>query len=215
MKSSEWWVRGPVAVAVGALVALALSASATAAPPAVGDVDELTMQQAINRVGDGTWTQSDLAYIRSDPATADQVMDPTAAGEATGESTNDTQATAPTAENPEVCGLWYNVWYKHYSLLGSTIYEWHHKIVYCRVWNSAITRWQVRSDYMQYAQSIVNVGALTANWQYGIGQMQAHSFRQRHVELCMFKYGCYANLYPRSELWVGAVGRYGYTGKST
>ncbi|MGI8702077.1 MAG: hypothetical protein ACR2JU_12895 [Nocardioidaceae bacterium] len=148
-------------------------------------------------------------------------MDPTTTGaDVTTTAVAPTSATdaSPDGTSPDnsvSCGWWVDVGFKHYSLLHTTIYAWHHKVVYCLIWNQQITSWQARFDFMSYASSVVDVGSLTANSQWGLHSMRAYSFKQRHVQLCVVKYGCYANLYPHSEIWVGAVGRWGYSGGAT
>src|SRR4030095_15594943 len=92
---------------------------------------------ALQRVADGTYSQSDLDLIRKYPEVADQVPDPDDPGEA------DVTQTKPTAAITEgvSCGWWVDVWFRRRSLLGSTIYVYHHYVQYCLNYGWGITRW--------------------------------------------------------------------------
>ena len=174
------------------------------------------MVQALDRIGDGTWTQADLALIRQYPDIAAQVPDPSAPPEVlstssggTGNSGGRTTSTIATAA--VTCGWWVDVWFAKTSILGNTIYRWHHKVVYCR--NGAkVTDWQSRSDYLTDQQNGVYMRDLKANYAYGLGTNNAVSFRQREIEYCILKIGCYENHYPWSQITIHGDGNYDFTG---
>lgn len=195
-----------------------LAGSLVGASTASATIDEIQMQSSITAVGNGTWTQADLDYIMQDPAIADQIIDPRPSGVESGvtEGVDESYAEAgPPEPTVTYCGAYLDVWYTHKSLLGSTIYTWHHKVVYFRIPNQRVTKWQARFDFLGYHQSIVHVEELVADTQWGIGTFTAHSYKQRHIELCVLKYGCYADLYPHSQLNVNANAGTSYSGGAT
>ncbi len=182
---------------------LAAGSAGAAAPDPTGS--------ALARVNQGSYTAADVAVIRRDPALAAQVPDP--AGVTTGVSKGRTAVpvTARAAKTLGSCGWWVDVWYKQKSLLGSTIYIWHHKVVYCKT-TKKITKWQNRYDYLTHEQSIVAVRKLTVNQKSAVGAYSAWSHLQRHLEYCVVKYGCYANTYPWAKITIKANGTYTYKG---
>lgn len=95
----------------------------------------------------------------------------------------------------------------HKSLFRSTIYKWHHVVRYC-MRSTAVGKWLNRYDYISDQDFVVYVRELYPNEQGGIGSDRAWSFKQRHIELCVLKYGCYASLYPRSKLTVDQTGQF-------
>jgi len=158
----------------------------------------------MERVVDGTYTDADLDLLRSHPDVAAQVPDPKAPVE-TGADTNDDGMTRA------ICGAWVDAWYRQRSLLGSTIYVYHHRVVYCRD-GTRVTAWQNRYDYLSEAQGIVYWREQTVNQAGGIGTSSAWSHVARHVELCVVNPGCYASLYPWIRITVRGNGTYSYTG---
>ena len=194
-------------VMVGIALALALAAIAVPAPAAPDGADP-KIASALARVDQGTWTQADLALLRSFPDLAASVPDPSQPVEASVASSDET-----TALSARVCGAWVDVWFRKRSLLGSTIYRWHHKVVYCRS-GGRVSSWQSRYDYLTDADSIVQVRGLVANQASGTGGTSAWSHKQRHLEYCVVKYGCYANTYPQSKITVRGDGSYSYSGSA-
>lgn len=70
-----------------------------------------------------------------------------------------------------------------------------------------------RSDWSSnYDSYLINFQAMTRNAVWGLNSMRAHSYWARHIALCVFRYGCYQNIYPHAPPSVGAVGRGGYSG---
>ncbi|NEA31273.1 hypothetical protein [Streptomyces sp. SID13031] len=162
--------------------------------------------EALERVADGTYTAADLDLLRSYPEIAAQVPDPTAKVEM-GSDTNDNRTIQA------ICGAWVDVWYRHRSLTGSTIYQYHQRVVYCRD-GTRVTSWQSRYDYLSYQQSIVNWKEQTVNQEWGIGTSSAWSHIQRHIELCI-PTKCYAHVYPWIKIGVRGNGTYEYTGSAS
>ena len=170
------------------------------------------MTQAIQRVGDGTWTDADLAYIRSDPAVAGAVADPRDEG-VSGAETGRTSLAARTSRRLGSCNWWYRAWFRKRSLLGSTLYVYHHKVVYCRT-RSRITRVQARPDWWTDPDSVAYWRRLSDNQLYGTGSGRVYTKKQRHIEFCLVRYGCYQNFYPWIGLTVRANGDHSYRGSA-
>ena len=184
--------------------------AATAVSPATAIANPDAIGASLERIANDRYTASDLALIRSHPSIAAQVPDPTAAV-TSGTRTGDAASSDLVAARASTCGHWVDVWFRKRSLLGDTLYKWHHRVVYCRT-ARRVTHWQNRYDYRTAASSIVQVRERTTNQQGGIGTSAAWSHLQRHLEFCVVKYGCYASLYPWSRITVYGAGGYDYTG---
>jgi hypothetical protein len=52
------------------------------------------------------------------------------------------------------------------------------------------------------------------NQALGAGTAKLTVHRQRHLEYCVVKFGCYANTYPWIRLSVTGAGKGSYTGKA-
>lgn len=168
------------------------------------------MATALSRVDKGTWTQADLDYIKTDPDLAAQVPDPrpaaTESGAVSGKVTGDLTALASAT-----CNWYYYAWYRKRSLLGFTMYKYYHRAYYCKT-SQEITKWQVREDYWRDVTSVAYWRELVQNSKAGIGTSTATTTRQRHIELCVVKYGCYSSLYPWVTLKIRANGNNTYSG---
>jgi hypothetical protein len=200
------WVRRATTVPLVALLSLTLlPVVATAATET-----KSAIAAALDRIDNGTYTQADLDYIRKFPDIAGQVPDPKDPGQSGVTHGSPSPSVAITASIS--CGWWVDVWFRRQSLLGSTIYVWHHYVQYCLYYNSRIASWQARYDYLTSAQSLVYVRELVVNQQAGLGTFTAWSHLQRHLEYCVVHYGCYANVYPWSKIWVNASGGWSYQG---
>ncbi|MFC4122329.1 hypothetical protein [Nonomuraea zeae] len=162
--------------------------------------------EALSRVANDTWTDADLDLIRSDPELAGQVADPKAPVETGVDASEKEEATTSA-----ICGAWVDVWYRKRSLLGSTLYVWHHRVVYCRD-GARVTRWQNRYDYITDSQSVVYVRGLQVNQAGAVPAASSWSHLQRIVELCVVKYGCYSTYKPHSLITVRGNGTYTYSG---
>ncbi|WP_182901819.1 hypothetical protein [Microbispora sp. H10830] len=192
------------ALRLSAAAALGLAVLLSGPPAAAAQGDPIA--DALARVADGTYTNEDLELLKSDPEIAAQVPDPTKPDESS-TSTNDDASTHA------ICGAYADVWFRKRSLLGSTIYVWHHRVVYCRD-GSRVTSWQNRYDYLSDAQSIVYMRELLVNQAGGVGTTSAWSHLQRHLEYCVAKYGCYASMKPWSRITVHGNATYSYTGSA-
>jgi len=192
-----------VIVALAALIALALTPTGAGADT---DVDP-GIAAALQRVADKTYTDADLDYLRQFPEIAAQVPDPEAPEESS------VSAKAPTGSTIDACGWWVDVGYRKRSLLGFTLYVFHHYLQYC-LSGSAVASWQARYDYLTNVDSVIYQREQVPNQQAGLGSYTAWSHIGRHLEYCVIRYGCYANTYPWSKIWVNAGGYYWRTGSA-
>jgi hypothetical protein len=192
-----------MSVGASLLVSLALAAG-----PAQSTAADAAIRSALSRVGHGTSSPADLALLRRHPAVAAGVPDPQQALETGRTSGRRAQAAAAAT-----CGRWVDVWYRRRSLLGSTIYVWHHRVEYCST-PAAVTRWQTRYDYLTNVAAVIYVRERVVDTQTGLGTVNASSHLQRHLEYCIVKYGCYANSYPWARITVHPGGTYTSTGAS-
>jgi len=203
------------------LVSAALGVSGLATPSAaLADVDPSTtidpsLATALENVEADTWTQADLDLIRSVPEVAALVPDPSEPPVvlSVAESLGSLPKGSPSAAAPVICGAWVDVWYQKTSVLGNSIYRWHHYVRYCRN-GSKVTSWQNRYDYVTDTQTGVYVRELEVNQQWGIGTNSAVSHLQRHLEFCIARYGCYENHHPWSKVTVHGNGTSSFTGST-
>jgi hypothetical protein len=198
-----------------ALASMILGASPAQAATPDGSNDPQVVV-ALERIEAGTWTQADLAVIRQYPDIAAQVPDPSQPAELL--SVSSSGGTAPSggktaASLTTICTAYVDAWFQKVSVLGNSIYKWHHYVRYCRN-GSAVTSWQARYDYITDEQSGVYVRDLVVNAQWGLGSNSATSHLQRHLEFCVYKVGCYENHYPWSKITVHGNGTYDWTGST-
>jgi hypothetical protein len=191
-------------------VATVASLGMFAAPAFADDSPDPAVAAALTRINDGTWTQADIDLIKTDPVLADEVPDPS-----TNEAAADVLAedTGPIYTTEAATCYYVNVGVRRRSLLGHTLYVWHHYVEWCGTSSGKkVTKWRQRYDYVTNASSIVYVRGLTAESHSSTPVYNvATSFRQRHIEYCVVKYGCYTSHYPHSKIWVYWWGGYAYT----
>lgn len=109
----------------------------------------------------------------------------------------------------------YTVVLRHRSLLRSTIYRYGHRVHYC-IAGGKVTKWRARYDFLQSASFPVKWRDQILNVYTRLSSpaSTAESTYQRHIELCVIKYGCYADIYPWSRLKVTGTGGKSYKGKA-
>jgi hypothetical protein len=173
---------------------------------------------ALDRIEAGTWTEADLDLVRQHPDIAAQVPDPSQPPEplsiaSSGGTRERTATTKAASALTTICGAWVDAWFQKKSILGNSIYKWHHYVRYCRN-GSVVTTWQARYDYITDQQSGVYVREQTVNSQWGLGTNSATSHIQRHLEFCILKLGCYENHLPWSRITVHGNGTYSWTGST-
>ncbi|MGI5239361.1 hypothetical protein [Dactylosporangium sp. CA-139066] len=181
------------------------------APPAFADDPaDPAVAAALARINDGTYTQADIDLIKTDPVLADEVPDPSTNLAAMDVSGGD----ASPVYTIDATSCWHvTVTVRRRSLLGSTLYKWHHYVEWCGTSSGKkVTKWRQRYDYVTNASSVVYVRELNAESHSSTPVYNvATSFRQRHIEYCVVKYGCYTSHYPHSKIWVYWWGGYAYT----
>jgi hypothetical protein len=187
------------------LAALTLVAVLSVPTPGSARADgwDRSVATALARIDHGTWTGADLALVRSRPEVAASVPDPEAAPEAARSSSNAAVAGALTT--------WVNVSYRQRSLLGTTIYRWHHYVEFRRT-GTAVTGWITRYDFLTDTDFVIEMNALEVDRAGATGGASSWSHMQRHLQYCILKYGCYSNNHPWSRIVVRGDDSYSYSG---
>lgn len=189
------------------------------------------MEAAIKRVNNGNWTKADLAYIKSKPNIAKYIPDPrrsaSTSGSKAGVYSRSNLATRDTFDGGDDGGTmnsggdgscannlikrWYMAWFRRKSLLGDTIYKYHHRVNFC-TGGGIIRKFMNRYDYISDAQSIINLRERVLNQRGGVWQPKSWSKMQRRIEYCVPVGGCYATTYPWVLLKIAYYGKRGYDG---
>jgi hypothetical protein len=200
---------GRLVLALG-LTATLFSAGAGAAD-ADGSPTYTDSQLSIaSDIASGSYTPAELYQARQDHPLAEIVEDPDPGSITQGD---DTEAEAeaylrwsgstPFAKKASsVCPAgsdehFMGHHWTHHSLLGSTIYQWHWNVWYCRNDHTdKITKWTQRADYLTNAQWMVSMTGDQATLLDSVPATKAKAYRQRHLQLCYAaKFAC-ANRYP-------------------
>jgi len=190
---------------LAALVAALVATPAMAAPSAGADP---AVAAVFARFGAGTYTAADVKLVKSKPALARVVIDPGRTTSVVEDSNPELTAALSGRGNrtadalAETCGR-RAVVITATSYLGDVIFQWRHDIGICSD-GTKVTRWNGRFDRLDYAQSIVELGALTTDSASSVGGWGVTSVMQRTLALCVVNYGCYANRYPWSEIYIQA-----------
>jgi len=109
---------------------------------------------------------------------------------------------------------WVEVTYTRRSLLGATLYKYHHKVNF-QYNGTKVTSWGGRSDRFSNEDDFFVKGAREENWKTGVPASSAKSHMKRHAQLCAAgSIGCYANLYPWITISIKGTGSYTYTGSA-
>ncbi|MEV3855544.1 hypothetical protein AB0J38_14590 [Streptomyces sp. NPDC050095] len=196
------------ASAVAASLTMGAAALLGAAPVAQA-ADGAELQDAVESVADGTWTEADLDLIRQNPELAAMVPDPEADAEVEiSDSTEDDGGISTRAAKGTKT---VNVSVRNRSLLGSTIYEYKNTVTFSYS-GGKVTKWGSRSYSFPYKQGVVDLQKRTVNTASATGKTTAKSTMEHQVKLCAPIYGCYANNYPKIEITAKGTG--GYTSKT-
>ncbi|MFI6229580.1 hypothetical protein ACIBCR_19955 [Micromonospora echinospora] len=197
-------------------MAVTLVTALTAAPATAAPTADPTVAAALQRIAANSYSAADIALVQSQPDIARVVADPgrttitrstspNLAGLFGGGTTAPKRAVTPLAET---CG-WVEVTITVYTVLGFDLFKWTHHAGACHN-GINITRWTERYDRMDYADLTVYVRDLVINSAGGTPAAQTASTMQRHLEQCVIKYGCYANWYPWSTIYLFGNGTYDY-----
>lgn len=250
--------KNTVVAVIGVAVAAMVMGGATVPAAAAGPDPQVAA--ALQHIGDGTWTESDLALIKTKaPEIADEVLDPHPAAVTTGyqpagpytgpiigpqpgpgeDASVDDEVSEPALTDEEAAqplpgevvnvpgdeGMsarsanatlywkWVTVTYTHKSLLGSTIYKYHHK-VHFEYGGGKVRAWGARSDDVTNEQDVVVIHGRTKNTKSSVPATAATSYMKRHISLTVPLYGEYAQLYPWVKIKVKGTGGYSYSGSS-
>lgn len=254
-------IRRRVFGAVGTVATTALLLSvAPAAQAADSAPSQERIQLALQRHGDGTWTQEDVDIVRSIPELAATVIDVTRPEEvSTSEATfsSNGQAVSPTngeplsaeqlsevmpsddawpsdpsaetvtpaetEEDPDEAGTispmitggkWKmtHIKHTHRSYTGSIIFKYH---TYARFsyGSGKVRAWGQRYDDVTDTSVDVKIAPKRiVNTKSAVPASSGSSIMKREVELCVFKYGCYATLHPWAKVKVYGTGKAKYAG---
>ena len=182
-------------VAVLALTALALAAvPATAAP----NPDDSDTSALLARVATGEATSNDIARIKQDRDLAAVVIDP----ERTQASMDVTAVGGPSARTLDPAAAQaasscyrYTMRIRHKSYLGDTIFRYNfaHSACYS---NGVVSSIYNRQAWFDEKQSIVTDHGEIHGFDERVGTNHAEAYSRGRAELCVVKYGCYANVYP-------------------
>ncbi|KNB51016.1 hypothetical protein [Streptomyces caatingaensis] len=220
----------------GFVAAVALSVTMTPAAHAAAPTDA-EISAALKRHGDGTWTQKDVALIRSIPALAAVVEDVTRPAEVKTE----TRSVAPgegvlpkgaeledasrtlvtpveTDVDPKSTGTpmrtaapqWRmtHITYTHRSYTGSTIFKYHAYAEF-QYNGSKVLKWGQRYDVVEDKDRVAQVktGRRQVDTKSRTPATSGTSMMKREVELCVTKWGCYSTLHPWAKVKVYGTGK--------
>lgn len=183
--------------------------------------EDAELMAALTAVSSGTYTPAQYDLVTSNPETADlapSVVFEVEGAEVIAEGEGSIPTPAPGSTNPDGtaitdgngnvnCGTgqkWvaFGNSVRAKSTFGKTLYRFHHEMVYCQMKNnSRITRIVSRRTWFTGMTFVGEAKNMTANTSANYGN-RAVSHVQQRVQLCVVKYGCYANLYPDITLTV-------------
>lgn len=188
---------GAVVLAAALVTALGSPSIAQPAPS-----EENAIPAALQRIGNNTYSAADISLIKQHPQIAAQVPDPQ---HSTSKKVHGTPKELSPTSAQERCHSVDDI-RTRYSLLGSTIYNWHHYVEWCGS-GDAVTQWGQRYDYVTDAQGIIYQRERTLDQKSPLPRSTATSHISRHMEYCVVRYGCYASTYPWSKLTLHPDGR--------
>ncbi len=192
-----------------------------------GPVNQAITVGFMTNAAAGTVTQNQIDYLNAaglldqvpDPAASTPVVVDTGVSDRVGVNVDASGLADPSPDAQSTTGCstsstarWVDVWFTMKSWLGSTIYTWHHRVDYCTK-DGNVTKFLDRYDYLTNAQAQIEMKQLEVNQSGGVGTSSAWSHKQRHLQACLLKYGCWANYHPWSKITVNGDGTYSYTGE--
>jgi hypothetical protein len=150
---------------------------------------------ALRRIADKTFTPADITLIKKYPEIAAQVPDPTRAPVVS--RTKAPAAGARAAAGAGCTGV--NLYVEQYTMLGYLHWRWVHHLSWCYEPGRVVSlgaRYDalVASDFTVYMKDLMSdsVGPVPAP--------TVTSFKQRQLEYCAVKYGCYDAGHPWSAI---------------
>lgn len=180
------------------------------------------------RASGGTATSQEVSFLQAigiydtladDTAPVDVQVDSGSDGAGTGDPVvtdpdPEPMARATTVTCPSGSSMyWYEAWFRKRSLLGTTIYKWHHHVKWCAK-NGQVIKFPNRYDFLTQADSIISMGKLEVNPPPYVPAATSTSHKQRELRYCVVKYGCYATTHPWSKINAKGNGTATYSGSA-
>jgi hypothetical protein len=191
-----------------ALTAAVVAILAAAPPAGAATGKDPAVAAALTRIAAGTSTSADVALIKSRPEIAAQVMDPSATTVTVKDNHGQVVKTGDLG-TLEIFPAWYRVEITSYTYLGFVHWKWiHHVDVYLD--GVVVRQWTARYDALTYSDGTVYVGALLSDAASAVPTTPAYSFKQRRLDICVFRYGCYATTAPYSQININGDGSWWY-----
>jgi hypothetical protein len=157
---------------------------------------------ALQRIADRTHTPADVKLITSHPEIAAKVGDP--------DRPPTVKVTASdlfvNSVNDLTC-QWFTGEITSYTYLGFVHWMWKHSVEVC--WDGVVVvQWRNRFDSMTYSDGTAYQGPLLADSASQLPATPAASFFQRRIDICVFRYGCYASYAPWSQFNLNGDGSF-------
>ncbi|WP_203906633.1 hypothetical protein [Rhizocola hellebori] len=206
------------AVSMALTTAVALPGTASAAPSGQGDP---AIAAALLRIAEGKSSPTDIALIASKPEIAKLVADPskTTIDRTTSPGLDSLLADRKAGVTPqgvvingeEICGNWIEVTITVRTLLGFVLYKWMAHYGFCIDFQvGVVSRWDAYYDRLSEVDPTIVATAPATTWSSPMPNSPAVRGSQRHLQQCVLTYGCWANHYPWSEVWVWGTGSWGW-----
>jgi hypothetical protein len=207
----------PPSVAAASAGSQSMTAKAAAAAPSAAKSDP-AIAAVLQRIATRTQSPADIALIQSRPELAAMDTDPsqitfaTTVDQGAPQEAGQVRMAGDTPQrniaNTIYCG-WIEIRITAYTLLGFKLFAWTHHAGYCTDFET-IRRWNGRYDRMAYADPTVEMLDRKVDYFSAMPTFQATSTMQRHLQQCVLKYGCWANWYPWSTIYIWPDGYFSY-----
>jgi hypothetical protein len=204
--------RSACAVALAAAALVGVTAPAAYAGPAPTPSDD-QIAGALQRIGNGSWTEADIDTLKLVPEIGRQVPDPRTAVEEVGDDA--LIEPIPVDDEAPLQAMAGGCWSatrstKKTDIFGSTIYNLNNKASWCSN-GRVVTQISYRRGWLTNVSSGVYFRGWTVNTSGGINRSTASSDYQAQMEYCVVKYGCYATTHPYVFLDLKANGKHTFS----
>jgi hypothetical protein len=193
---------GRLVLALGVAAAVALAG--TPAQAATSRASDDAISGVLARIGQtGTLSAADRAILNTQPEVAAQVVVPS-------EVEVVDVAAEPALAGASASGCTYADRYVNYpSTFHATKVTWHVRVDWCY---NGKTVYNIRHyDYMgEDGGGVADYKGMQINSLTYPGKVhyEANLAKQAHIQFCVVKYGCYANMYPYQRFTLGNNGSY-------
>jgi hypothetical protein len=186
-----------LALTLAALAVAAVAPTPASAAPAAGSAagDRAAVLAAAQRVSSGTGSAADLDLVKSVPAIAGKVIDPSRTQVKVGDGS--VAAQGGNRINEACTYAWIDLTY--YSTLGFTVLTWRHYLEWCHD-GQVVNRWRNRFDQLTFNDGTIQVNALLVNVLTAVPGWVGNSRLQRQMQACVLNYGCWATYTPWSQI---------------